>query len=181
MLRIVIDATKLSNYQKQFEAELQLDGTKISCCISTPAGRTPPHGWVSVSWLASAGIWFYSEVAFEGNRWWNVFGIGEPLGYGYNYPHCEICVPISGINRHVSGGFAEDGNGVFLIHRGNNYGGSKRKGITKQYFFSQYRGPKSDMDDVERTNLVAVIAKLGDPQLASNIADFVKWIHNLKE
>jgi hypothetical protein len=181
MLRIVIDATKLSNYQKQFEEELQRNGTKISCCISTPYGRTPEHGWICVSWLASVGIWFYSEVAIQENRWWNVFGIGEPLSYRSNYPHCEIYVPNSGINRHVAGGFAEEGNDVFLIHRGNNYGGSKRKGMTKQHFFSQYGGPKPDMDDGEQTNPVAVIAKLGDPQLASNIAGFVKWIHNLKE
>lgn len=180
MLRVVANATKLQNYQKQFEEELQRKGTKITCCISTPTGRSSNHGWISVFWLASAGIWFYSDLAKEGNRWWNVFGIGEPDSYQTVYPLCEICVPNNGINRHIAGGFAEDGKDVFLIHRGNNYGGTKRKGMTKQYFFSRYRDSKQVMDDGEQTNRVAVIAKLGDPELASKTAGFVKFMDEIK-
>lgn len=182
MLRIVEDATKLKNYQRQFERQLQRKGTRITrCCIRTPdpEGPTP----ADVIWLASAGIWFYSDLAKEGNRWWNVFGIGKPRSNSTVSPVCEICVPKKIINRRIAGGFAEEGSDVFLIHRGNKYGGGK-PGMTKEYFWSHYHKSKlksARVIDGKQENEVAVIARLGEAGLGLNIAAFVKWMRDIQK
>jgi hypothetical protein len=186
MLTIISNPDKLQKYQRQLEQELQKTSNKITCRISTPAGPTPKQGWITVSWIYGAGIWFYSDLAMEENRWWNVFGIDIPESHSAVQPRCEICVPTSGVNRRIAGGFAENGKDIFLIYRGNKYGGSiparmKNLGMTKKEYFKRvYPLPLQSLDDAGQINEVAVITRLGDANSALKIADFVIFMDKLK-
>ena len=66
-----------------------------------------------------------------------------------------------------------------IIHRGNKFGGGK-PGMTKELFWSKYKGPAKYADDGGKDNEVAIIAKIGEVNFVSNIANFVRWMAQLK-
>jgi len=174
MLYIVSDPSKLQKYQDLFMRELERARPKeISCIISW----RPENLKAEVNWLADVGIWYYSEEM--NNKWWNVFGISEPaVGESVGIA-CEINIPKSGINRNVAGGFAEDGGRVFVIHRGNRYGGGKL-GMTKAHFWRRYSGGRQYAVDGDNPTEVAVIGELRSPRLPADVARFVSWMVGLK-
>jgi len=177
MLRVVSNPDKLREYQGKFEKQFMLaTPQKINCTINTKEGPTIAH----IFWLPNYGIWFYSDIAIQGNRWWNVFGVEKPINLGTIHPQCEVCIPNDGINRRVAGAFAEDGNNVFVLHRGNRYGGGK-EGMTSDHFWSNYRYESEYMIDGDQVNRVAVIGELGNKDFLANVASFISWMIKLQE
>jgi hypothetical protein len=185
MLEIISDPDKLQKYQNQFITQLNSVRTDIipHCLISW----RPENVDVDVYWSLKVNLWWYSRLVSgskrhgpQPNRWWNVFGIKEPVSLQPLHIDCEINPPTSGINRNIAGAFAEgDNNRVYVVHRGNRWGGGK-VGITKKLFWDNYSGRSELAHDKKGITRVAVVAELGNPKLPSDIADFVHWVANLK-
>jgi len=174
MIQIVAEPDKLKRYQSQFIQELECTRPAIvPCNISW----RPMSLSAQVKWIPSVEIWYFSTGL--DNRWWNAFGLGQPSTNKNMRIACEINIPMYGINRCIAGGFAEDGDKVFVVHRGNKYGGGKL-GITKDLFWRSYTGTAKDADDGGRTTKVAVVAELGDANLAADTANFTRWIARIK-
>ena len=175
MFQIISDPCKLQLYQKRFIEELDsVQTSTIHCFISW----RPENEEANVRWSSKLNLWWYWKPLE--NRWWNVFGIGQPISYESVGIACEINIPKQGINRNIAGAFTEDEDGrVFITHRGNRWGGG-RKGITKELFWHNYSGRSELINDGGRYTRVAIIAEIGNPELPSNIATFVKWVARTK-
>lgn len=175
MLQIISDPNRLQPYQQQFIDELDRAQTSmIHCLISW----RPEYEEADVRWSSKLDMWWYSKPI--GNRWWNVFGIGQPISYKTVSIVCEINIPIRGITRNIAGAFIEDEDKrVFVSHRGNRWGGGRR-GITKELFWQNYSGRSEVVDDGGRHARVAIIAEIGNPKLPSDIATFVNWVARTK-
>ena len=174
MLKIVSEPGKLNIYQHQFIKEIEsASNEKISCHVpNCPGGSN-----TQVNWLTKQGIWSYTKET--DNLWWNAFGIGKP-DYGENVTiACEINIPKQGINRHAAGGFVEDGGKVFVVHRGNQYGGHK-PGMTKNHFWQSYWGKSQSIKDGDRVTVVAIISELGSRRLSFDVANFIVWIRGVQ-
>ena len=176
MFEIISAQSKLQYYQKRFIYELdRIKTSTVRCTISW----RPVSKEADVTWSSRLNnLWWYSEPM--GNRWWNAFGIGQPVSDGLVKITCEINIPMRGINRNIAGAFVEDQNKkVFIAHRGNRWGGG-RKGITKKLFWQNYKGRSEVVNDGGRSTKVAIIAEIGSPKLPSEIADFVNWVAGTK-
>jgi len=168
---LIEDENQIAEAQKTFQNALTNIGAKQYKCKLGYQGGTED---VDVFWLQSFGIW----VAFKklDTRYWNAFGIGEPVDGGLIGETCEINFPLKGINRQISGAFAKDKDGsIYVMHNGRIGGG--RKGIGKSLFIENYmNGLSESIDGVKFVK----IGKLGDPALPSNISNFVKEIQRIK-
>ena len=116
-MNIMDDQREISTGQSEFAAIIHAHsaGTR-QICIGFQSGNTDAE----VMWLPKFDIWAYlGDPPFEkspGERFWNVFGIGEP--HGMVPIICEVNPPKHGINRQAAGGFARDASGaIYLIHR----------------------------------------------------------------
>jgi hypothetical protein len=104
--------------QAQFVAVISGQETvTILVTVGFQSGNTE----ADVYWLPAFGIWaFFGEPPLEkspGDRYWNVFGVGEPDGMVSIVS--EINPPKRGINRQVGGAFARDPSGhTWVLHRG---------------------------------------------------------------
>ncbi|MCL0091840.1 hypothetical protein M1N59_01065 [Dehalococcoidales bacterium] len=175
MLQIISDPNRLQPYQQQFIDELDRAQTStIHCLISW----RPEYMDADVRWSSRLNLWWYSQPLE--NRWWNVFGIGQPISNEAVGITCEINIPMRGINRNIAGAFAEnEDKRVFVVHRGNKWGGG-REGITKELFWHNYSGRSEIVNDGGRQTRVAIIAELGNPNLPPDIAAFVNWVYRTK-
>lgn len=131
-----------------------------------------------MSYLKKHNIWCRGYK--EENRFWNGFGIGEPLdGVNANIT-CEINFPFKGINRRIAGVFAEDVYGnEFVLHRGKIGGG--RKGIGKSSFQEKYRGKIITAIDGDRESEFALVGDLNSKNLVQQVCSFIKEVYRIKE
>ncbi len=171
-MHIIEDVNQIADAQKAFQETLIKSGAKqYKCKIGYQGGTVQ----ADVFWLESVSIW----VAFQKieNRYWNAFGVEEPVD-GENLDiTCEINSPLIGINRRISGAFAMDNDGaMYLLHSGRIGGG--RKGIGKSLFESNYKYGLIKLDNGLE---YAQIGKLGDASLPNNTANFVREIDRIKK
>ena len=86
----------------------------------------------------------------------------------------EINFPAEGLNRAVSGVFAEDGDGgIWVLHRGKIRGG-------KELFFRHFDGETLTADDGGKEETFALVGRLGNADFAAKLAAFVKEILRIK-
>jgi hypothetical protein len=134
---------------------------------------------LSASWSNKLGIWWITEKSE--NRFWNAFGTREPK-WASSFSHnivCEINPPFEGINRSISGIFAEDPSGkLYLLHRGRIGGG--RVGIGKSKFEDDFNGDWSIVRDGIELSRVALIAAFDSPLFAESVSDFVHQVEAIK-
>jgi hypothetical protein len=171
-MHLIDDENQIAKAQKAFQDTLIISGAKQYKCKLGYKGGTVQ---ADVFWLESVGIW----VAFQKieNRYWNAFGVKEPVD-GENLDiTCEINSPLIGINRMISGAFAMDDKGeMYILHSGKIGGG--RKGIGKTLFRSNYKYGLIKLDDGLE---YAQIGKLGDASLPNKTANFVREIDRIKK
>ncbi|MDP3103185.1 MAG: AAA family ATPase [Candidatus Methanoperedens sp.] len=170
-MHLLEDENQIAEAQKAFQDTLTKTGAKqYKCKIGYQGGSEQ----ADVFWLESLGVWV-SFQKYE-NRYWNPFGIDRPVDDGLIGETCEINFPLKGINKQISGAFAEDKDGsIYIMHNGRIGGG--KKGIGKSLFMENYtHGLIESIDGVKYVK----IGKLGDPSLPSNIANFVKEIQRIK-
>lgn len=110
----------------------------------------------------------------QGKKCWNGFGIGQPVAGKKVLIAAEINFPTEGLNRAVSGVFAEDSNGgVWVLHRGKIRGG-------KDLFFQYYQGETLTADDGGKPDTFALIGSLNDTAFPAKLAAFVHQILAIK-
>ena len=86
----------------------------------------------------------------------------------------EINFPTEGLNRAVSGVFAEDDDGgVWVLHRAKIRGG-------KELFFRHFGGETLTADDGGKEETFALVGRLDDADFAAKLAAFVKEILRIK-
>lgn len=172
-MQLIDNKNQIARAQKIFINTLLVNGVKkYKCELGYHGGKTD---LLDVFWLESEDIWVAFLVLH--NRYWNAFGIGEPINYDQLGITCEINIPLQGINRRIAGAYAKDkDDSIYLLHNGR-IGGSK-EGIGKTLFFNNYAGKITVMDN----NInYAIIGKLGDPTLKVNVANFVRQIRRMKD
>jgi len=129
MHAILTAPAQLATTQARFTQALQAAlSQKIPCTIAAVNGSFDTEA----AYSPELDLW-YAQTQ-DGKKCWNGFGIGQPVAGKKVSIAAEINFPTEGLNRAVSGVFAEDGNGgVWVLHRGKIRGG-------KELFFRHFGG-----------------------------------------
>ncbi len=176
-LRVIEDKTGIDKAQSIFESKL---GSAADRSETIWVGYPGGHEKAEASWNKKLGVWWVNSTS-DDNRYWNVFGIGEPQ-WGSNHSHditCEINPPFKGINRSMAGVFAIDcDDKVYLLHRGKIGGG--KPGNSKTKFEKEYRGCWIYAQDGDRLTKLALIASFESPRFMEQVADFIYQVSSIK-
>ena len=176
-MNILDDRREIAAAQAKFVSTVQAHsaGTR-QVSIGFQSGNTDAE----VMWLSRFGIWaFFGDPPFEkslGERYWNVFGLGEP--HGMVPITCEINPPKQGINRQAAGAFAKDAGGtIYVIHRGIL---NARGRIPKAYLHHNFHWTWVDVDDGNRITKVMSIGALGSTDFLRQLSDFIGEVARTK-
>jgi len=115
-------------------------------------------------------------------RYWNAFGVEDPGAVRSLDITCEANPAHEGYDKRVARLFARDDNAkIYLLHSGRIGGG--RKGIGPALFWKYWRsvgGPTDWVLDGNTKKEYAIVAELGAPSAASQIATFVGHVADMK-
>ena len=169
MPAVITTPEKLAAAQTLFaETLLAALPQKAACTVSGAGGGFEAE----VSYSAELDLWYAMQA--QGKKCWNGFGIGQPVAGKKVLIAAEINFPTEGLNRAVSGVFAEDSNGgVWVLHRGKIRGG-------KALFFQYYQGETLTADDGGKPDTFALIGSLNDAAFPAQLAAFVRQILAIK-
>ena len=169
MPAVITSPEKLAAAQALFtETLLAALPQKAACTVSGAGGGFETE----VAYSPELDLWYAMQA--QGKKCWNGFGIGQPVAGKKVSIAAEINFPTEGLNRAVSGVFAEDDDGgVWVLHRGKIRGG-------KALFFRHYHGETVSADDGGKPDDFARIAALDDTAFAGKLADFVRQIIAIK-
>ena len=131
-------------------------------------------------WLGAESVWLASQVAPEGNRFWNAFGTSEPNPGGTASITCEVNSPLEGVNRRVAGCFARAtaSGHTLLLHRGRIGGG--RAGIGANAFWNSYEGAEIAADDDGASTRFALVTDLDAGEVQGDVSRFVHVVERAK-
>ena len=175
MFKILDDEFNIGKTCQRFVTEFQQSGGEK---INVRVGYHGGHVECKISWYGELGIWMHSEI-IPGDRLWNAFGIGRPVGGENVSIICEINFPLKGIDRQVAGAFVTDNVGsVLVVHRGKIGGG--RKGIGKTLFQDNYRGQWISVEDGDVGTDVALVGALNSPRFTRQVSQFVHEVGRIK-
>lgn len=179
---VVLDNEKdLSNAQKIFLENLRKFTTKKDKII---IGFPGPGDKVDddVEFIANAEIWWYTKDLPNASvpRFWNCYGIGEPLWGKNNGITLEINPPMKEATRRCKGAFVKDESGkIYLTHDGVLGGGNTPGGFYDVYphedKWIEANDGRSDLRDL------ILISDITSPNLAENLADYVKTVAKFKD
>lgn len=177
-MRILIDRSQIASAQAEFANTVKshAKGTR-NITIGFQSGNIEAE----VLWLPNLGMWaYFGEPPLEkslGERYWNVFGIGEP--HGMVPITCEINPPKQGTNRQAAGAFAEDeGGSIYLLHRGIlNVGGRVRKENLRRYF----QWPWTSVEDSDQLSEVMQIGIIGSTDFLEKLRSFIYEVARYKD
>lgn len=156
-----------------------------TCGINCVLGYQGGNDRGDVHWRPELNLWAYLQEERPGEtRYWN------PLGYSQTAPKAneslsitvEINMPYKGIRKGYGGRFVRDENGrVFIAHSGqvNVGGGGGGKKAFRKRCSELVRYVSAAWPDGKHENVV-IVGELGNPALASQVAGFVKVVHNFK-
>jgi hypothetical protein len=99
MLKLLRGPKDITQAQKKFRERFHIAGAEKRTVRIAHRGEV--HR-MEVIWLPSEGVWAGSRKLI--NRYWNVFGVGEPSRRAPNGITCEINFPLHGINRRIAAG-----------------------------------------------------------------------------
>ena len=140
----------------------------IPCTVSAVNGGFDTEA----AYSPELDLW-YAQTQ-DGKKCWNGFGIGAPAAGKKAALAAEINFPSDGINRALSGAFAQDENGeILVLHRGKIRGG-------KALFFQYYQGETLTADDGGKPDTFALIGSLNDAEFPAKLAAFVRQILDIK-
>ena len=169
MPAVITSPEKLAATQALFaETLLAALPQKAACTVSGAGGGFEAE----VAYSPELDLWYAMQP--QGKKCWNGFGIGQPAAGKKVLIAAEINFPTEGLNRAVSGVFAEDSNGgVWVLHRGKIRGG-------KALFFQYYQGETLTADDGGKPDTFALIGSLNDAAFPAKLAAFVHQILAIK-
>jgi hypothetical protein len=176
MIEIATRAKEISSCQTRFSSALKKTCNLRIKCILGYQGKD--HDRTSlVHYSEEYGFW-YSESR-KSNGYWNGFGVGKPSTGRNTDIVVEINVPFRGTYRRLSGAFALDNSGKFLIlHRGRVGGG--RKGIVKTAFISRFTGDIFSVRDGDMESSVCFVANLPSVFFARQMQEFIFSVSDFK-
>ena len=169
MLAVITDPARLASAQTLFEDTLRAALPQRAICTMACVGGAFD---AETSYSPSLNLWY--AFRRQDKKCWNGFGIGEPSA-GKKLPiAAEINFPNEGLNRAVSGVFAEDGDGVIsVLHRGKIRGG-------RELFFRHFGGETVKADDGGKIDEFALIGRLDNRDFAAELAAFVSEVLRIK-
>lgn len=175
MIKIIDDKDKILSLHNRFQSNLnKYLSTEIECWVGYPSGSFED----TVRYSPELDIWIATHT--QDTKYWNGFGVGEPIENKNNSLNGEINYPIKGISRRVAGAFGVEDNGTTLmLHRGIIGGGTK--GIGKQFFTDNFRGDFVDAIDGNRESKFFVVGELKSPHFPEQVANFIKEIYRVKK
>ena len=134
MIRIVEDEQEIQRLHKRFHKQLgQHLNERIKCWVGYPGGANED----TVRYSKELNFWL--SIQELPTRFWNGFGIGEPVEGKNNSLSGEINFPYTGIDRRIAGAFAKEDTGkVLVLHRGKIGGG--KEGVGKNSLIENFRG-----------------------------------------
>lgn len=181
MLRVITDRHELYDAERMLREGF---GGGASFIEKTQIGFQGGSVTAAVHWHPRLVVWGslndYPPNEKNPGRYWNAFGTQDPNRYTNLSITCEVNPPHEGINRRVAGVFARDDTTgqVVVLHRGRIGGG--RKGISRQLFWRRWSGEVENVWDGRALVRCAVVADLGAPGVADQVAKFVRQVSQIK-
>lgn len=169
MPTVITDPARLASAQALFTETIRTAlPQRVICTVSGVGGGFETEA----AYSPELNLWY--AVQRQDKKCWNGFGIGEPSA-GKKLPiAAEINFPNEGLNRAVSGVFAEDGDGVIsVLHRGKIRGG-------RELFFRHFGGETVKADDGGKIDEFALIGRLDNRDFAAELAAFVSEVLRIK-
>lgn len=175
MIKIIDDYDQILALHNKFQKKLdKFLNSEIECSVGYPSGSFKDV----VKYSPELDIWISTKT--HDTKYWNGFGVGQPLHDKNNSLNGEINLPIEGISRRVAGAFGVEYNGTILVlHRGKIGGGTK--GIGKHFFVDNFRGDFVNAKDGDRESKFCVVGELGSLHFPKQVADFIKEIYRVKK
>lgn len=175
MVDIISEKRIITKCQNSFIKRLKsICDQKVHCKLGYQGASSD----VIAHYSSKYNFWFTAYE--EKNRYWNAFGIGEPLANKSNSITVEINIPFSEVNRNIGGVFGQNNKGeILLLHRGKIGGG--RVGIGKNLFFEQFRGDEfilANDDGIE--NEFCLIGSILSKYFPRQLADFISNVERIK-
>ena len=119
---------------------------------------------VPVNHNISIKKWYYYQDNMESKK--HTFFVGKWKYGGVTLPYTgSISISWDGTGSNA-GIFVEEATDVYLLHSGNM---GRRK---KEDFFETYQGEKKQIEIDGETKNYAVIGRMDDPDIASNVVNF---------
>jgi hypothetical protein len=174
MIEIVTEEKLISKYQKEFIKQLKTVCTKkVFCNVGFQGGSIA----TTVFYSSKFDFWFTAKA--NENRYWNAFGVGEPIEDRNVSIHVEINFPYESVNRNIGGAFGHNNKGeVLLLHRGKIGGG--RIGVGKQLFFDNFRGDFATANDDGIDTEFLVIGSIHSKHFPKQVSNFIAEVHRIK-
>jgi hypothetical protein len=172
-LKILTDKNEIAKYQKYLKAKFI---SASSFTINGDVGYQGESASFKIHYLDKPNIW----AAFDklNNRYWNAFGINEPVRTTPNSIRSEINIPYDGLHG-AAGRLAKDyRNNVYLLHTGRIGGG--QPGIGKTLFRKKYKGKIFKIRINNKIEEFVNIDKLKSKSLIDKIGAFVWAVHSIK-
>ena len=175
MIKIIEDKSKILTLHKKFQRQLSVHlNQDIDCWVGYPSGSFED----TVKYSPELDIWISTQI--HDTKFWNGFGVGQPIENKNNSLNGEINYPINGISRRIAGAFGIEDNGtVLVLHRGKIGGGTK--GIGKHFFTDNFRGDFVEAIDGNRESRFCVVGELESSYFPEQVANFIKEIHRVKK
>lgn len=176
MMKIITDKADIRKAQKKFKQSFE---TFLDKKVKGSFGHKGGGGEVVFNWSSKVRIWAVFEKSEEG-RFWNAFGLKEPVEGCLRSVIAEINFPFKGVNRRVAGVFAKDEKGdTFVCHNGRIGGG--KPGIGKELFLNNYRGKRIYLNDEGEEKEFALVGKIGSKRFPYQVREFVLEVDRIKK
>ena len=174
MVTVITDEKQIRELHNKFHKRLDSFLTdSIDCWVGYPSGSFED----TVRYSPELNIWI--SVREHDNKYWNGFGIGEPIEGRNNSLNGEINFEYQGMNRRISGVFAiEDNSKVLVLHRGKIGGG--KVGVGKKLFTQNFRGDFVTAIDGDRETEFCLVGELQSPHFPRQVANFINEIQRVK-
>lgn len=175
MITVVEDKNEIERLYRKFNKQLNKRFTeRITCWVGYPSGANED----TVGYSRKLNLWV--SVQELHSRFWNGFGIGEPIEGRNNSLSGEINFPYEGINRQIAGAFAKEEDGkILVLHRGKIGGG--KKGVGKWAFVENFRGDFVIAIDGDRETEFCLVGELDSPLLPEQVGNFIYEINRIKK
>ena len=123
---------------------------------------------VSVNHNITIKKWYFYQDNMQSQK--HTFFVGNWKYGGVKLPYTgSINISWDGTGSNA-GIFVEEGTDVYLLHSGNM---GRRK---KENFFETYEGETKEIEIGDETKKYAVIGKMDDPDIASNVINFFDFV-----
>ena len=184
MYIVVEKEEEIREYQALLEKILRYQIDPLKRKISHPRTKEDfdknKEKLYNIFWSPQFEFWsaFDHNKPRKKNRYWNIFGLKNPLKHENLTITVEICIPIKGEDKSIAGLFVIDKkmNNIAIVSRGK----LSRKSM--EYFWANYNGKTIDLIDGTKVALIGLLPKDESQYLdfQKNVRDFIIEINRIK-